>query len=431
MPLKRKDTANANLSPSNNQQPNSKGPEKDVRSPSAKTTGKSPKAETGGYDPFVRDSLFPDPQAIFAFSPAPLTTIKDQAVFVLDANVLLLPYTTGRIALQEIKKVYKKLADENRLIVPYQAAREFAVHRLDKISQLYSQAQQSRESLPNVKMYSSPSLELLAEFDQYLRARSEADRKIGECRELLGKIEGNLLEWYHADPVLAIYRELFVGDVLCGSAKTAEQLKSDSERRNLHKIPPGSCKEDSTKPDGGIGDKIIWHTLLESATKLSRHAVLVTQDITKGDWVHYHGQKNSERVLFPRYELTEEFRIVSKGKTLHVIELATLLKLFGAEQAAIESIEEAVQTEEQARGQGEATNDQVLRLLRRCLANGPRSFRLLREADGVALTGNQFLSLIKRHPGEFKRVLIPHTLPDGKKVHRAGIALNRRPVKML
>lgn len=75
--------------------------------------------------------------------------------------------------------------------------------------------------------------------------------------------------------------------------------------------------------------------------------MFVTQDITKGDWVHYSGHKGSERVLFPKYELTEEYRRASDGKTLHIIELSTLLQLFEADAQVVTAVAKAQEVQQE------------------------------------------------------------------------------------
>ncbi len=54
----------------------------------------------------------------------------------------------------------------------------------------------------------------------------------------------------------------------------------------------------------------------------------------KPDWWH----RSSDGPLYPRYELLEEFRRASKGKTFHIMNFAELLEQSGAEKVVVEEV---------------------------------------------------------------------------------------------
>ncbi|MEP6894444.1 MAG: hypothetical protein ABI986_02435, partial [Chloroflexota bacterium] len=60
-------------------------------------------------------TIFPDAEAIFSHSLLPVEKIKDDCLVILDTNVLLLPYDTGKSSLDQISKIYKHLIKEKRL----------------------------------------------------------------------------------------------------------------------------------------------------------------------------------------------------------------------------------------------------------------------------------------------------------------------------
>src|ERR1700738_3959615 len=95
-------------------------------------------------DPLVRDQTYPEPSAIFNFAPVELATALKEGVVVVDTNVLVVPYITGKASLDQIKRTYKQLVDENRLRIPAQVAREFAEQRAEKLKQLFHQLSQKR-----------------------------------------------------------------------------------------------------------------------------------------------------------------------------------------------------------------------------------------------------------------------------------------------
>ena len=368
-----------------------------------------------GYNPFIREDLFPDIEALFAFVPEPIETAKESAVFVLDACTMLLPYATGKVALAAIRKTYSGLVQQGRLIVPHQAAREFAAHRLGKITDLYDGLKSCRNSLNNeIPVHASASLDALPEYVRYCKIRGEATKMVSDCRDAIDNVIHQLREWYYDDPVLTIYRDLFGKPVLLGPAKNRDELVQDSERRNAHLIPPGCAKEDASKPDGGIGDKLIWHTMLRIAEERKCHLVFVTQDLAKRDWVHSVGKDKSRQVLFPRYELTEEFRRASGGKTLHIVDLATLLTLFTADAEAVKSVREA--QADVLLSAARVPERELLRHLRRVAYRGSRSFDWLRKKGGIPLTDDQFQRLIHQYPDQFRACTIIRRDEKGQRV---------------
>lgn len=398
---------------------------------SAPDDGKKPKSdkrEPARHDPLIRDQIYPDPAAVFTFAPKPLSQVKDTGVFVLDANVLLFPYRTGKLALHAIQNVYSLLQKKGRLVVPNQAAREFATHRFTKIEELFSSVHQWRESLQNVPEYSSPSLEFISDYQEYKKDRAEANSRISKCRAAADEFQKQLPEWYHNDPVLSVYRDIFTANVLVGPLIDGDVIISDSENRNLHLIPPGSCREDVKKTDGGIGDKLIWHTILGLGETRKSDLVFVTQDVTKGDWVHYSGRKDSERVLFPRYELVEEYRRASDGGTFHIIELSTLLTLFKADKEVVETVQNAEEAKEHHLT---SIPDDVVPQIVHAIRSSPHSFEWFRKNTQLRLSDDDFRRVISAFPDLFRQVIVMRRDENGVRVRGSpGVSLrNKNQVK--
>jgi len=59
------------------------------------------------FDIFIINEIYPDAESIFDISITPIEDLKNNCVFVIDTNVLLLPYTTSSHSLDEIKKFLK------------------------------------------------------------------------------------------------------------------------------------------------------------------------------------------------------------------------------------------------------------------------------------------------------------------------------------
>jgi PIN like domain len=112
-------------------------------------------------DPLVRQRLFSDAAEIFSFAPANLAQALEHGIVVVDTNVLLVPYTTGRASLEQIRRTYEILVTEKRLRIPGQVAREFADNRAEKLKTLYQQLSRKRDI--NLARSEYPLLEGLAE----------------------------------------------------------------------------------------------------------------------------------------------------------------------------------------------------------------------------------------------------------------------------
>jgi transposase-like protein len=83
----------------------------------------------------------------------------------------------------------------------------------------------------------------------------------------------------------------------------------------------------------GIGDFLIWKTILEIGAKNKKHIIFVSAD-EKADWQHRSGGSG----FLPRYELVDEFRRASTGKSFFILPLSKLLELLKVEEASVEEI---------------------------------------------------------------------------------------------
>jgi hypothetical protein len=134
--------------------------------------------------------------------------------------------------------------------------------------------------------------------------------------------------------VSVVYRDIFAGRVsdLELNDKQRKELIGEMAWRYEHGIPPGYL--DRSKPDGGIGDLLIWKTILRLGTERSAHCIFVTED-SKGDW-----WVQSEGTFQPRIELVEEYRRATDGKTIHLMPLSSFLATFGAQEQAVDETQQ-------------------------------------------------------------------------------------------
>jgi hypothetical protein len=110
----------------------------------------------------------------------------------------------------------------------------------------------------------------------------------------------------------------------------ADELKKDLAFRAAHKVPPGY--KDASKEVNASGDLLVWRAILEVGSK-KKDVVFVSGE-EKSDWWH----RTQEGPLYPRYELAEEFRRASGGKSFHIIRLAQLLEHLGAKPEVVDDV---------------------------------------------------------------------------------------------
>ncbi|SUX47180.1 PIN domain-containing protein [Chryseobacterium indoltheticum] len=287
---------------------------------------------SGDKDMFIINKLFPNAKDIFTVSGRPTSEIKNDCLFVFDTNSLILPYTTSSESLDEIKKVYTKIIQEKRLFIPGQVAREFARIRPEKIKEVFQQLTKSRNSIPVLGIGKYPLLDGIKEYDELFVKEKEINSLVKDYSKQLGKVIEHVKEWSWNDPVSQLYKSLFNDEVIYDIELNEEKIKKELEYRYENKIPPGY--EDKNKGDGGIGDLLIWFTILELAEKNKKDIVFISGD-EKKDWF-YQVDKQS---LYPKFELTIEFRGRAPGKTFSIIKLSELLELYGANEKVIEEVE--------------------------------------------------------------------------------------------
>jgi rRNA-processing protein FCF1 len=283
-------------------------------------------------DIFINNKIFPDAADIFATSVQSISKVKDNCLFVLDTNALLLPYTTSSKSIDELKKVYTKLIKDKRLYIPGQVAREFAKNRPEKIKELFQQLNRKRDKVKNLYGGQYPLLTGIKEYTEAIEQEQKIDELLKEYSKKIGSVIEQIKNWTWNDPVSQVYNKLFTKDAIIDPAFDEEQTKKELQNRYLHKIPPGY--KDESKPDEGIGDLLIWLTIIELAKTQKKNVVFVSGE-EKTDWFY----KSEGQALYPRFELTAEFREKANKKSFHIIKLSELLEIFGADDTVVKEVE--------------------------------------------------------------------------------------------
>jgi hypothetical protein len=286
---------------------------------------------SGELDVLAGREVFPDASVVFSWHPASLEEIKGVCLVIPDTNTLVFPYTLSSRSLDDIGQAYRTLVAEDRLIVPGQVSREFAKTRTVKIAELQQQLLDQKSKPVKLQTGRYPLLGTDPDFQLALSREQEINRKIKEYQDALGEVVARVRQWSWTDPVSNLYRELFQEGVVLDPDLRLSEMERDLGERKERKLPPGY--KDASKDGNALGDLLIWHTILEAGRSRHQHVVFVTND-EKADWWH----RSAGTALFARYELVEEFRRVSEGKSFYILMFSQFLELFGASSEVLDEV---------------------------------------------------------------------------------------------
>lgn len=281
-------------------------------------------------DIFNIEKIFPEPFRVFEKDKSTLEEAKEDSLIVLDTNILLFPYTVSTHSLSSIENIYKKLVDDNRLFIPSQVSREFAKNRNQKLGEMYHSIINHNNKFTKIKRY--PIIENLPEYNDVLDNEKELETVFNSYDKKLKKLAQAIKNMERNDPVSLIYYNIFKRECIVNHKKNHNDIKKDLEFRIKSNVPPGF--KDKNKTDFGVGDLIIWHTILSLGEENKKSLIFVSND-EKSDW---YNQSNGN-AFQPRYELIDEYKRASDGNSLFIINFSTFLKLFEIDKKASMEIE--------------------------------------------------------------------------------------------
>jgi hypothetical protein len=243
---------------------------------SGKSDASGTSKRKGEVDLFWLETVFPKPEDVFAYtSPSP-ESLATEAVFALDANALLAPFQLGSESVANLNNIYQKLAAANRLFAPAHAVREYGKNRARKVADVYVQVNNRLSAMPTASPLDCPMLEGITDYDALKEIESALKEKAKEYKDKLNQLQGVLADWGWNDRVSALYRTVFNATRILQHDLSNEDIRADLTRRNTHKLPPGY--KDSDKLDEGIGDLIIWHSLIKLGKDVQKPVIFVSNE---------------------------------------------------------------------------------------------------------------------------------------------------------
>ncbi|OFY85008.1 MAG: hypothetical protein A3K10_01180, partial [Bacteroidetes bacterium RIFCSPLOWO2_12_FULL_31_6] len=284
---------------------------------------------------FYLEEVFKEPVEIFSFEYKGVEEMKDNCLFVLDTNILLVPFYTSEKSFSFVKDIYTSLKEQNRLFIPARVAREFAKNRPNKLGDLYLHLRQisSKMNSGNFDIKEFPLLESNKDFIELKKIFDEIKSLIKKSRKQFEIIDKQINDWNWDDPISREYKKIFTKEIIIEISKSREDVVKDLESRIKYKIAPGY--KDSSKIDDGIGDLIIWQTILELGKKLKKDIIFVSNE-TKNDWFH----KQDNIALYPRFELYDEYRSYTEGNCVNFINYLQFLELGKVPKETIDRVKD-------------------------------------------------------------------------------------------
>jgi hypothetical protein len=315
----------------------------------AKADGASEGTRAAGkpaLPPFHHTEAYPDAGSVFGMTLAPLEEVKNRAIIVLDTNVLLVPYTVNSKSLEAIRSTYQQLRREDRLFIPAQVAREFAAHRATKLGEMFSALNRVLNSVRAPEIGEYPLLGRLDEYQQLGELERELKAKLQAYHKALGTVIDKVRAWRWDDPVSALYREIFTPEVVAEQDETRDETEKFLSHRRANRLAPGY--KDAGKDDGGVGDALIWRTILHLGSTKKTDVIFVSLD-EKPDWWH----RSEKLPLYPRFDLANEFWRTTNGHTFHQVRFSDMLALFEAPKDVVAEVrQEEASTEVPAQRSG-------------------------------------------------------------------------------
>lgn len=281
-------------------------------------------------DHFRLNRIFTNTSTILRREEKSVEDIFKTSIFVLDTNSLLAPFQTGKDDIEKIRKIYEKLISENRLYIPEHVIKEFAENRSSKISDLYTNIDNSISSLPSLKAFEYPILGELESYKALKETRESILELVRKYKEHLVDLKVGVTNWNWSDPVTLMYSKTFPENSILKITVGDDELISEYNDRIKFNMPPGN--KDKSKPTNAIGDFVIWKTILELGKKEKKDIVFISND-EKNDWV----LKGNQKTISTKYELVHEFYEETNGNNFLCMTFASFMEAQGVEINFVEN----------------------------------------------------------------------------------------------
>ncbi|NQE62107.1 PIN domain-containing protein [Caulobacter sp. RHG1] len=307
-------------------------------------------------DGFGLNSIFPDAEAVFSFSPKSVKSLAPKAWVALDTNILLAPYRFGSQPFTSFVKILSKLREEGRLFIPAHVAREYARRRQSHLAELIKSLSDNSSRASGVISDASTAIDDIDDYKKLKEINEKIILEINKAQKIIKKIDNDLRETSDGDPILRAYRKIFSGCVIEPEG-SMDDIRREADDRIKARRPPGY--KDGAKSENSEGDFLIWKSILGVGRREKVDIIFVTGD-EKSDWFVRSNKKSFQ----PRCELVAEYAEVSEGRTIDLVAMHTLMKLF---DAPAKDVEAARVVEVAAANEGRVQKSDISKNLKRIL----------------------------------------------------------------
>ncbi|PDS97485.1 hypothetical protein CO659_12505 [Rhizobium sp. S9] len=284
----------------------------------------------GLVSPLRLEEIFEDVGSIFLPNEVGKASSRDVLIAV-DTNVLLLPLTIGSDALSKLQAFYERLRAEGRLFLPARAAREYISNRDRKFADLLKTLNDMKS-----RVNYDTKLPPILDTEDYAAAENALAIAKKDYVKALTKLSESVRSWNGDDPVTKVYAAAFDQNNIISPKEEPSQLLLQWKTRRADQRPPGY--KDASKPDTGVGDFLIWKSLLDLAETKKKDMIFITGD-EKADW----SVRVDLKGVFPRPELVAEYRKASGGKNIRFANLHDVLREMDVAEEVVFEVEAAEQ----------------------------------------------------------------------------------------
>jgi len=244
-------------------------------------------------------------------SEAELREALTSALVAVDANVMLNLYRYNSRTTADLLTIFEKLGE--RLIVPYQAMREFHRNRLKAIGNPEQATNEARNALDKSRSGAARALDawskqVALDDAELRRLHAEVDKVFQSLQEAIDQAAPDRVHPSTPaieDPVLNRLSELLEDKVLRRpDEKTWNALIAEGKQRVDNLVPPGylDAEKGDQHPEGAAGDFLVYIQACHEAKTRQLDLIIVTND-EKEDWWWRRGPD----MIGPRQEMTKEF----------------------------------------------------------------------------------------------------------------------------
>lgn len=239
----------------------------------------------------------------------------ENALVVLDANILLDFYRLSKSTCDDLFDVLKTL--EDRIWIPYQAAHEYHQNIVNVIKFQIKQNEDALAALDTFKKYfeNKRSYPFLTE-----SLNKKTTKLTEELKVFLQEQQKELLNTIFKRSIKDEICDFFDGKI--GDGFSDEQKKSfykEADERYRSNNPPG-YKDNEKNGDNKYGDYIIWCEIISKALSDNRDILFITDDV-KYDWfIEINGKR-----IGPHPFLLNEFK-KKTNREIYIYTLDSFLK---------------------------------------------------------------------------------------------------------